>query len=102
MSKQSSLKKELTKTAKERFLVVANLVLDGFLVFIWSFIASIIKQYAIPYLGENNFDKEVLDIFQWVSGGATLGVLIIYIIRDLLVVLIRALKDLKNEFEKRD
>lgn len=97
---QYSIKDEINKSAQERFVIIANLVLDCILIFVWVLAAWIIKKYAIPYLDDKDFDKHLLNIFQWVSGVATLGVLVVYILRDLLIICFRVLAEIKEEKEK--
>ena len=97
---QYSVKNEINKAVRERFAIIANLILDCILILIWVFAAFIIKKHAIPYLDDKDFDKHLLNIFQWVSGTATLGVLVVYIIRDLLIICFRVLAEIKEEKEK--
>ena len=97
---QLKVKSEVVKTLKERFLIISNIVIDCFFIFIWVIAAWLIKKYAIPFLDAKDFDKTLLDIFQWVSGITTLGILIIYIIRDFIVICLRVINEVKEEKSK--
>lgn len=97
---QHSAKDEINKAIREKFIIIANLILDCILILIWVLAAWAIKKYAIPFLDDKDFDKHLLNIFQWISGITTLGVLVVYIIRDLLIIGLRVLAEIKEEIEK--
>lgn len=97
---QLKVRDEIRETVKERILIISNIIIDCLFIFIWAVTAWLIKKYAIPFLDAKDFDKTLLDIFQWVSGITTLGILIIYALRDFAIIYLRVINKIKEEQKK--
>ncbi|WP_414755911.1 hypothetical protein [Anabaena sp. CCY 9910] len=91
---------ELIRYFKERGIVFACIVIDCFFIAIWVLAVWVTDKYVITPLALKGVDKLALDIFQWVSGIATLLTLLAYTVKDLYVVFVK-IRDEINDNGKR-
>ena len=98
MSK-TTFKDEVRDIVKERGVVIASIMIDCIFVCLWVLGASATEKYILHPLALKGVDKLSLDIFQWISGIATLITIIIYTLKDVFILIIRTVDDVKKEYE---
>ncbi|MBP5974488.1 hypothetical protein HW132_17575 [Brasilonema sp. CT11] len=91
---------EIFKYFKVRLVVFSCLVIDCFFTSIWVVSVWTTDKFIITPLALKNIDKLTLDIFQWVSAGSTLLILLFYIIQDLWIISIRIYYDTLRQTRK--
>jgi hypothetical protein len=96
----SDRRREIAEEAKERGQHALGLLWDaGFLV-VWLLIQWAVERVrqALPLSEPDAF---VFTLFQWTLGGSTLILILIWVCRDLAVVGIRAIKQVRRELHRR-
>lgn len=87
---------ELIKYVKERGIVFVCILIDCFYISVWVVVVWATDKYVVTPLALKGVDKLALDIFQWVSGIATLFTLLVYTVRDLWFIAVRTWSEMKE------
>lgn len=91
---------EINKYFQERAVVFACIVIDCFFTSIWVLSVWATNNYIVVPLAVEGVDRIALNIFQWLSAGSTLLVLLLYIVRDLCIVFAKIYYDTIEKISK--
>ena len=102
--KPRSQDSEVVNYAKQRGMVLACILIDCLYVSIWAIGMWATNNYVVTPLSLTGVDKIILDIFQWISGIATLFTVLVYVIRDSCIFVLRTwseIKEVSRAFKKK-
>ncbi len=89
----------LQQTLIERSQVILSIGLDCLFLALWVALAWSLNEHVIERLKVNGVDELALSVFQWVSGLATLGILIVQTLRDFAIIVIRSYRAVREEIK---
>jgi TRAP-type C4-dicarboxylate transport system permease small subunit len=90
----------LQQALVERAQIILSICVDCLFIALWFAAAWSLNEYVVERLKNiNGVDELALSVFQWVSGLATLGILIVQTLRDFAIIVIRSYRAVREEIK---